>query len=147
MAQISWESFDRGVFLLNCLAIIPRNGKILIGRRVNDPYVKELTWCFPGSRPNYGESLTDSLKREVERKTGLRIEVLKSLFARTLPERPEFLLLYYAAKLMGGNEEVREPFVELRWVKPTEALRLFTTSVDPWIKELLISLEKSGGQW
>ena len=34
------------------LAIIydPKTNKILIGRRENDPHIKQLTWGFPGGR-------------------------------------------------------------------------------------------------
>jgi len=146
-AQVSWESFDRGVFLVNCLAIILRDRKVLIGRRESDHYIKELTWTFPGGRPAYRVSLTDSLKKEVKKKTGLKIEIVKLLFARTLPEKPEFLLLYYAAKPIGGKEKPGEKFVELQWVKPADALRYFTTSIDPYIKQLLITLERGKENW
>jgi len=36
--------------------------KILIGRRENDPYLKELTWAFPGGRANHEEDIDKSLK-------------------------------------------------------------------------------------
>lgn len=38
--KIDWDSFDRGVFLVNVLGIVPKEGKILIGRRDEDRYVK-----------------------------------------------------------------------------------------------------------
>ena len=57
--KINWNKFDRGVFLVNCLGIVfdKKIKKILIGRRQNDPYLKELTWGFPGGRPKYMKNL------------------------------------------------------------------------------------------
>lgn len=141
------DSFKNGVFLVNCLAIILKDGKILMGRREYDPYIEELTWSFPGGRPHYGESLNNALYREVKEKTGLIIEVSKLLFARVLPERQEFLLLYYDGRLIGGNEEPGGQFVELKWVKPMKVLELATSSIDPWIKKYLINLEDSRVKW
>src|SRR5712664_2004750 len=133
-ADSSWKNLDRGVFLVNCLAIISRRGKVLIGRRENDPYIKELEWSFPGGRPSYTEPLIVSLKKEVRKKTGLDIAVSQLLLARILPERPQFLLLYYRGRIIGGKERPGELFSELRWVGPRDALRLFSTSVDPEIR-------------
>jgi hypothetical protein len=41
--MIDWNSFDRGIFLINCLAIIYKDGKIIIGRGEPDPHIKELS--------------------------------------------------------------------------------------------------------
>jgi hypothetical protein len=48
MVKFSWSKFRRGVFLVNCLAIVynPKTGKILIGKRERDPYVKNFLGHF-----------------------------------------------------------------------------------------------------
>jgi 8-oxo-dGTP diphosphatase len=136
---MGWEQFGRGVFLVNCLGIIydPAKGQILIGRRENDPHLKELTWCFPGGRPNYGEDLDEGLKREVKKKTGLDITVKKIVYARTYPEKKEFLSVYYACELAGGEEAYGDTFVELKWIHPKEVKDYFTTSVHSKVVEYL----------
>lgn len=143
---IEWKSFEKGVFLVNCLAIIHKDGKILIGRREDDPYIKELTWCFPGGRPTYDKPLEESLKEEIKKKTNLDIKVKKLIFARTYPEKREFLSLYYLCEYylcepVEGIEKPGEKFKELKWVKPTEVTKYFTTSIDPFILEFLKKLE------
>ncbi|MCX6774860.1 MAG: hypothetical protein NTY99_02090 [DPANN group archaeon] len=42
MTKLNWADFKRGAFLVNVLGIVynPKTKKILIGRRENDPYVK-----------------------------------------------------------------------------------------------------------
>ena len=138
--KLNWEKFDRGVFLLNVNAIIIKDGKILIGRRENDPYLKNLSWTFPGGRPAYEEELEHYLKLEVKKKTGLEIEPEKVIFAKTYPEDRQFLSIYYLAEVIGGEEKAGEKFVEVKWVKPEELKDHFTTSLHPKLYQMILDL-------
>nr|MCK4930211.1 NUDIX domain-containing protein [Nanoarchaeota archaeon] len=135
--------FDKGSFLVNLLAIIydPKTRKILIGRRENDPHIKELSWCFPGGRPSYKEDLEFYLKHIIKIKTGLEVDVKKVVFAKTYPEKSEFLSIYYFTELIGGEEKPSRNIKELKWVKPTEVKDYFTTSLHPKVLEFLKTLE------
>lgn len=139
---MNWNQFDRGVFLVNVLAIIhnSKTKNILVGRRENDQFIKELTWCFPGGRPDYQEDLEKYLKIEVKKKTNLEIEPQKVIFAKTYPEKREFLSIYYLCDLVKGEEKLGEKFVELKWIKPLEVKNYFTTSLHPKLLELLEKL-------
>lgn len=140
---MAMRRFDRGLFLVNALAIIYKDGKILVGKRKGtDPYIKELTWTFPGGRLYHTKSLEDSLKAEVKKKTNLDVEIKKLVFARVWPEKKEFLLLYYYCEPTGGTEKAGEKFTEIKWVKPTEVTEYFTSSVDLEIMEFLRQLEE-----
>jgi len=140
---MEWKNVDRGVFLVNCLGIVynPKTKKILIGKRENDPYIKELTWCFPGGRPSYEEDLEFYLKHEIKIKTGLDVNVKKIVFAKTYPEKREFLSIYYYCEVAGGEEKAGEGFVEIKWVRPTEVKDYFKISLHPKMLEFLESLE------
>ena len=140
---MDWSEFNRGVFLLNVLAIVydPETRQILIGRRENDPYLKELSWCFPGGRPAYEQDLEHYLKLEVNKKTGLNTEVEKIIFAKTYPEKREFLSIYYQCRVIGGQEKADEKFVEIKWIKPTDVQNYFTTSLHPKVLEYLKALD------
>ncbi|MFA6249969.1 MAG: NUDIX domain-containing protein [Candidatus Shapirobacteria bacterium] len=140
---MDWSEFDRGVFLLNVLAIVynPQTRQILIGLRQNDPYLKELSWCFPGGRPAYENDLEYYLKLEVKKKTNLDIEVKNIIFAKTYPEKREFLSIYYHCEVVGGQEKVGEKFVDLKWTKPSEVQSYFTTSLHPIILNYLKTLD------
>mgnify|MGYP001566600766 FL=1 len=143
MKKINWNDFDRGVFLVNVLGIVfdPGTRKVLIGKRENDPYIKKLTWSFPGGRPNYEEELEDVLKREIKKKTGLNVESLGAIFAKTYPEKREFLTIYYLCEIVSGEEKPGEKFVEIKWVKPEEIEKYFTTSFHPKLKEYILDLK------
>ncbi len=140
---MDWAQFDKGVFLVNVLGIIydPKTKKILIGRRENDPYIKKLTWCFPGGRPTYTGDLEGDLACEIKIKTGLNINVKHVVFAKTYPEKREFLSIYYFCEPVGGKEMAGDDFVELRWVKPTDVTKYFTTSLHSKILDFLKTLK------
>ncbi len=140
--KMEWKEFNKGVFLVNVLGIIfnPETKKILIGKREDDPYIKELMWCFPGGRPNYDEDLEEAGKKEIKKKTGLKVENLGVVFAKTYSEKREFLSIYYLCKVIGGEEEAGEKFIELKWVNPEELEDYFTTSFHPKLKEYIMNL-------
>ena len=139
---MDWKQFNRGVFLVNVLGVIynPKTKEILIGKRENDPHIKELSWCFPGGRPSYKEDLEFYLKHEIKKKTGLDINAKKVVFAKTYPEKREFLSIYYLCDVRGGKEKAGEDLVELKWVKPAEVKKYFTTSLHPKLLKYLKTL-------
>jgi len=141
---MEWDLFKKGVFLVNLLAIIynPSTRQILIGKRVNDPHLKELSWVFPGGRPDYKSDLEVSLKNEVKENTGLDVSVKNIVFAKTYPEKREFLSIYYYCELenAGAVASAQGNLKELKWISPTEVTEYFTTSIHDKILEYLKSL-------
>jgi len=142
----NWSEFDKGVFLVNVLGIVynPATKKILIGRRESDPYIKELSWTFPGGRPVYEKELEQYLQEQIKIKTNLDVQVEKIVFAKTYPEKREFLSIYYLCTVASGTEQTsqaKEKFVEIQWVKPTQVKEFFTTSLHPKLFEYLKTLE------
>ena len=119
----------------------PAKRKILIGRRENDPYIKELTWVFPGGSLNYEEDLDAALKKKIKEKTGLDVKNLGAIFAKTYPEKKEFLSIYFLCEAVGGEEKADDDLVELKWVKPEEVENYFTTSFHPHMKEYILNLK------
>ena len=137
------EKFDKGIFLVNTLGIIfdQKTKKILIGRRDNDSYIKELTWCFPGGRPAYGEDLENETKKKIKIKTGLNVNIKTIAFAKIYPEKENFLSIYYLCEVISGKEVSGENFVELKWVAPSELENYFTTSFHPELKKYIMNLK------
>lgn len=140
------KNFDKGVFLVNVVGILydPKTKKILIGKREKDKFLPELTWCFPGGRPTHKHSLSMSLRMEIKKKASVDVNVLDCIFARTLPEKPEFLLIYYFCEIVedSGKPKAMDSFNEIKWIKPTEIEKHFTTSIDPVVMSFLDALEK-----
>lgn len=142
---MEWNIFEKGVFLVNLLGIIydPKTKHILIGRRVNDPHLKELTWVFPGGRPDYKVDLDDNLKKTIKEDTGLEINTSKVVFAKTYPEKREFMSIYYHCEgnYAEGDEKPGGSLSELKWIRPTDITEYFTTSIHPKVFEYLKTLE------
>jgi len=140
--NIDFSKYKSGLFLVIVLGIIfdPLKRKILIGRRVRDPHIKELTWAFPGGKPQYKEDLDEAVKREVKEETNLDIESLGPVFAKTYPEKMEFLSIYYLCEVVSGKEKAGDDFVELKWVSPDELEKYFNTSFHPKLKEFIMNL-------
>lgn len=141
---MDWGVFKKGVFLVNVLAIIydPKVRKVLIGRRENDRWIKELSWVFPGGRPDYKNDLEDNVMEIVKEKTGLMVKNPKIIFSKTYPEKREFLSIYYYCEPENaGKEEISEELVELMWVKPSDVVNHFTTSLHPKLLKFLKTLD------
>ena len=141
---MKWTQFNKGVFLVNLLGIIynPKSKKILIGKRINDPNLKELSWVFPGGRPDYENELEKNMQSEILENTGLDVNVKNIVFSKTYPEIREFLSIYYYCEPIGSIDNIKPKgnLKELKWVYPTDALEYFTTSVHPTIINYLKTL-------
>lgn len=119
----------------------PKTKRILIGKRKKDPYIKELTWVFPGGRLNHNEDVEQALKKRINEKTGLKVENLGSIFSKIYPERKNFISVYFLCEVVGGREKAGGVFTELKWVKPEELEDHFTTSFHPHLKEYILNLK------
>lgn len=135
MAEISFKVIVLGV------VFNPQTRKILIGKRENDPYIKELTWSFPGGDINVGDEPEEALKNEIKIKTGLKVENLGAIFSKIYPEKKDFLAIYYLCEVIGGKEKAGEKFKEIKWVNPEELEKYFTTSFHPKLKEYIMNLK------
>lgn len=141
--KIKTKKLGEKEFTVVVLAIIfdPRKRKILIGKRENDPYVKELGWVFPGGRLRHKETEEQTIRRKVKEETGLKVENLGTVFSRIFPEKKDFFLIYNLCELTGGSEKAGGDIKELKWVNPDELQSYFTTSFDPKLKEYIMNLK------
>lgn len=89
------------------IVIVDQDGHLLAARRL--PIAKSGNLVLPGGKPKYGESITDCVKRETLKETGLQVEVLDlhllgPIFHAT--ERVEkgrhVYTAFVAAKMVGG---------------------------------------------
>lgn len=119
----------------------PEKKKILIGRRENDPEIPELTWCFPGGKMLPGEEIDQALKKQIELKTGYKIKNLGTFFSKTYPEKETLLAVYFLTEVFEGKERPGDDIVELKWVRPKEIEKYFTTSFHRKLKQFLLELD------
>ena len=101
-------------------AIIIQNGKILLEKRKNDPGRGK--WSIPGGIVELGESLEQTVIREVQEETGLVVdapELIDVVGQAALDEsgkvKYHFVIVDYLVKLKGGTARAASDAAELEW--------------------------------
>ncbi len=61
------------VHIVAVTAIIERNGSVLILKRKNDEIAFPGLWTIPGGKVEIGATISETLQREVEEETGLKV--------------------------------------------------------------------------
>ena len=114
-------------------AVILSEGKVLIVKRKYDPLAGQ--WSLPGGGVELGETLEDSIVREMLEETGLEIEVgpVIEVFDRiTRDEQGEvryhFVLVDYLCWPVGGELCAGSDVADARFVDPSELPRFNLTA-------------------
>ncbi len=103
-----------------------RNGKVLLGRRHQDPQKAdselhgEGTWTMPGGKLDFGESFEQGACREVFEETGMKLskENLKVIsVSNDIVEDAHFITIGLFCDNFNGEPKVMEPdeIVEWKW--------------------------------
>jgi 8-oxo-dGTP diphosphatase len=112
------------------IAIMERNGRFLVLRRIDPEPQLHHKWEFPGGGIEWGETPLETLKREMKEETGLIVQDATLLGIHThvwdLPtERVQVFLIVYCAQ--ADSEEVvlsPEENDAYKWVTADEFLVL-----------------------
>jgi 8-oxo-dGTP diphosphatase len=106
-------------------AVIVAGGKVLIVKRKYDPLAGQ--WSLPGGGVELGETLEDSIVREMREETGLDIEVgpVIEVFDRITRDedgevRYHFVLVDYLCWPVGGELRASSDVADARFVDPSE---------------------------
>lgn len=120
-------------------------GEVLIGRRRGeDGHVPNLSWSFPGSQLHSVHFQTE-LVNTLHQRTGLNIELSRVVAARVIPESGvdgvQVVAMYSSGSVQGKQNFVaHEPYTELKWVKPLEVFKYFTSSTTDEVTAFLAKL-------
>ena len=115
---------DQGV-KVGVIAIIARNGKVLLGLRGDDCETARNEWAYSGGRMDYGEDPFTSIQREIEEETTM-ISKKKSLEFLTWTndfspdDNKHYISLVFFAKSLQGEPKITEPdkCKEWKWFDP-----------------------------
>ena len=104
--------------------IVDHEGRLLLEHRVDNDL-----WALPGGTHDFGESIVETVVREVREETGLDIEVTglvgtytdpKHVIAYTDGEVRQQFTLAFRCRVLGGVLERDSESQELRWVAPAD---------------------------
>jgi 8-oxo-dGTP diphosphatase len=101
-------------------AAIFRDGKVLLVRRARSP--AKGFYSLPGGRVEFGESLHQALKREVDEETGLAIDIVGLAgWREVLPTTGgagHYLIMSFAARWMAKEPLLNDELDDFRWLAP-----------------------------
>lgn len=129
------------------LGIIVKDGKVLIGaRRKRDPWVENLSWVFPGGQM-HTLNFNDEIKKNIKKETGLDVSVKSLITSRVHPDsgfkNVQIIALYfYCEQISKDKETTGKNLGKLKWVKPSDVFKFFTTSVADEVTKFLMMIEK-----
>lgn len=139
---------ELNIITIGLAIIVNKDNKVLIGaRKAKDKWVENLTWVFPGGNLESLE-FDKELKKEVYQETGLRVNVNSLIASRIHPDsgfkNVQIVALFFYCtptgtfKLKAGGD-----LAKLKWVKPTDVFKDFTTSTSDEVTKFLLTIEKS----
>jgi mutator protein MutT len=118
--------------LIGVGAVVLKENKILLEKRQNDPGKGK--WSIPGGLVELGESVEQTVIREVKEETNLDVEkpehidvVDKVDLDENGKVRYHFVMIDYFVKLKGGDLRASSDAAELKWVAVDEIEKLELT--------------------
>ncbi|MBX9668050.1 MAG: NUDIX domain-containing protein [Candidatus Obscuribacterales bacterium] len=98
--------------------LVPIEGGLVLVRRNCEPFVDD--WCLPGGFIEARESPEESACREVWEETGLDVEIRQILGAYAPGRGINVIILFYLAKLVGGEMRAGDDASEVGLFKRSE---------------------------
>ncbi|MEJ5914909.1 NUDIX hydrolase [Pseudokineococcus sp. 1T1Z-3] len=111
---------DSAVVLAAGAVVTDDTGRVLLVLRGRDP--ERGRWSVPAGKSEPGESLRETVVREVREETGLDVEVGAELWSLRLPagDGREFEVHDFAAHVVGGRLAAGDDAADVRWFTPAE---------------------------
>ena len=106
--------------------IINTEGKLFLAKRGPKSRNEVGKWDFPGGDVDFGEDLYDSIKREIEEETGLKIDVLEpyEVHSRITYDKNHWITIAYKCNTENSDIKLSYEHSEYKWVNLEEFNKL-----------------------
>ncbi len=111
--------------------LIVHNGKVLILQRSSHDDVGAGTWCFPGGKIEFGESLENGLLREIREESGIAARAEKFLYVTSFLTDPsrEIVMLAWLCSCEQPDVTLSEEHDAFLWAGEAELRRLLQPDI------------------
>ena len=109
-------------------AVLDDHGRVLLIHKTDNDL-----WALPGGGHEVGESIADTVVREVKEETGYDVEVTRLVGTYTNPghvmayddgEVRQQFSIAFAARLIGGEARTSSESKRVEWIEPDDVDRL-----------------------
>jgi len=130
-----YELITDSIPIASVEAIISKDDSLLFLRRKNSPAKGQ--WWFPGGRIRKGETLEETLYREVKEETGLQVieSELVNVYSRIFNQRHD-ITIAYICKCKPDKITLNNEHSEYKYIKK------LPKNIHPYLVEVINDLEK-----
>jgi len=112
MAELNITAGDLALFRIGVSALIFQEGRVLLAHRRDIDW-----WNLPGGGMELGETVEETLYREVREETGLDVEIEQLVGVYSKPQKRE-VVLSFRCRITGGELTETEESRECRFFAP-----------------------------
>jgi len=96
-------------------AVLIKDGKILLIRRMNEPF--KGMWALPGGIVEENETIEQCIVREAKEETGLEIQPEKfiGIYSEPLRDPRKVITVVYACNIINGNPKAGSDAEDIKW--------------------------------
>jgi 8-oxo-dGTP diphosphatase len=123
---------------VGCAGIVRRGNEVLLGRRNKEP--NRGLWVLPGGGVVFGETLAETLCRELYEEAGIEIVVdgVFNVYELITPPEEHRLIVYLTADYRDGNPVASDDLSEVGFFTAAEIRRLsLNHEISPLVEKVL----------
>jgi 8-oxo-dGTP diphosphatase len=123
---------------LGCAGIVRRGDDVLLGQRNKEP--NRGLWVLPGGGVGFGETLVQTLKRELAEEAGIEVEVddIVEVLELISPPDEHRVIVYMNARYRAGNPVASSDLSDVRFFRVEELKQMSAGKmISPFVESVL----------